>query len=55
MTEFLGADLARVAFRAARPAQTAAPQPKRRTGASAPNRQLGHTGRDPLSLGTAIS
>ncbi|MFC7934604.1 DciA family protein, partial [Streptomyces cinereoruber] len=49
-----GVDLARAAYRAARAAAKAAPQPKRRTGAAAPRRPRG-AGRDPLSFGDAIS
>ncbi|MEU2462520.1 DUF721 domain-containing protein [Streptomyces sp. NPDC012473] len=55
MTEISGVDLARVALRAAQAAAKTAPQPKRRTGASAPRRVAGSGGRDPLSFGTAIS
>ncbi|MFG3545749.1 DciA family protein [Streptomyces clavifer] len=50
-----GVDLARAAYRAARAAAKAAPQPKRRTGAAAPRRPRGGAGRDPLSFGDAIS
>ncbi|WP_329046694.1 DUF721 domain-containing protein [Streptomyces sp. NBC_01422] len=55
MTEIRGVDLARVALRAAQAAAKTAPQPKRRTGASAPRRITGIGGREPLSFGTAIS
>lgn len=55
MTETSGVDLARVALRAAQAAAKTAPQPKRRTGASAPRRVPGSGGREPLSFGTAIS
>lgn len=55
MTETSGVDLARVALRAAQAAAKTAPQPKRRTGASAPRRVPGSGGREPLPFGTAIS
>ncbi|WP_329212512.1 DUF721 domain-containing protein [Streptomyces sp. NBC_01708] len=55
MTETSGVDLARVALRAAQAAAKTTPQPKRRTGASAPRRVPGSGGREPLPFGTAIS
>ncbi|WP_331759355.1 DciA family protein [Streptomyces sp. NBC_01579] len=55
MTDTLsGVDLARVALQNARAAAKAQPQPKRRTGASAP-RHTRSGGRDPMGLGDAIS
>lgn len=48
-----GVDLARVALQAAREAAKAAPQPKRRMGASAP-RRVRTGGRDPIGFAAAI-
>ncbi|MFB7222387.1 DciA family protein [Streptomyces sp. NPDC056227] len=48
-----GVDMARVALQAARAAAKAAPQPKRRMGASAP-RRVRTGGRDPIGFAAAI-
>lgn len=48
-----GVDLARVALQAARAAAKAAPQPKRRMGASAP-RRVRTGGRDPIGFAAAL-
>ncbi|MFF1916191.1 DciA family protein [Streptomyces sp. NPDC058239] len=49
-----GLDLARVALQQARAAAKAAPQPKRRMGASASRRDARTGGRDPLTFAAAI-
>lgn len=50
-----GVDLARVALRNARAAAKTAPQKTRRTGAATPSRQARSGGREPQTLGTAIT